>query len=186
MTIKSVREISFFQNLRDKDISLCFCNFIPDSGSEETVFFMNHLVSMAKNELLENENNQLAHLEKDCLSSLSRKLDKHTLDMRNDYSHVKGTVEAFRSRNSCMHAFQISGKVTLSFIELIHLHNVLAYFEDNYDSFKAGIDNSNIPHQLVKFTLVPSAYYSALSSIKNRLEKKLGELIINSYKIKNK
>lgn len=185
MPIKSVREISFFQNLRDKDLSLCFCNFVPNKSSEEVVHFMHYLVSSARNYLSENTNSHLEQLDKDCLVALSSKLEKHVLDMKNNYTHVKGTVEAFKNQGCCMHALQISGKVTLSFVELINLYNVLEYFENNYDTLKSSTKNSNIPHQLMSFILSPSVYYNSIYSIKNNLERKLGELIVNSYKVKN-
>jgi hypothetical protein len=186
MAIKSVREISFFQNLRDRDISLCFCNFAPEKNSEEIVHLIHFLVSITKNELAENLNPQLEQLDKDCLISLSTKLEKHILNMKNNYTHVKGTVEAFKNQSCCSHALQISGKVTLSFVELVNLYHVLEYFETNYESFKTHIKNNNIPHQLVSFTLIPSSFYNSINSIKNNLQHRLGELIVNSYKLKNK
>lgn len=184
MVIKSVREISFFQNLRDKELKLCFCNFMPDKNNEETVHFINFLVSIAKNHLAEKDNSYLEQLDKDCLNSLAKKLEKHTLDMRNNYNHVRGTVEAFKNNTCCVHALQISGNVTLSFVELINLYEILEYFENNYEAFKNYIKNTTIPHQLINFSLTPSAYYNALYSIKDNLENKIGELVVNSYKIR--
>lgn len=186
MIIKSVREISFFQNLRDKDINLCFCNFVPDMGNEETVHFLHYLVSIAKDSLTENSGSHLEQLDRDCLNDLSEKLEKHTSDMISNYTHVKGTVEAFKNHSCCMHALQISGKVSLTFVELINLYNVLDYFENNYESFKAYTKNNDIPHQILKFALTPQAYYKSIYNIKNNLEHKLGELIVTAYKANNK
>lgn len=186
MAIKSVREISFYQNLKNKDISLCFCGFTPDKTNEEIVHLIHYLVSIAKYSIDGNLEPNLEHLDKDCLSSLLTKLDKHILEMKNNYTHVKGTVEAFKNQGCCIHALLISGKVSLSFIELVNLYHVLEYFENNYENFKAYIRNNVVPHQLISFTLVPAVYYNCIYNIKNNLERKLGELIVNSYKLKNK
>lgn len=186
MGIKSVREISFFQNLRDKDISLCFCNFVPTKNSDEIVHLMHYLVSITNNDLAEKSNLQLEQLDKDCLTSLSVKLEKHILDMKNNFTHVKGTVEAFKNQGCCMHALQISGKITLSFIELINLYHVFEHFETNYEDFKSHTKDTSIPHQILSFTLSPSSYYTSIHSVKSSLQNKLGELVVNSYKLKNK
>jgi hypothetical protein len=61
----------------------------------------------------------------------------------------------------------------------------MEYFENNFDNFKAYTKNNAIPHQLMSFSLTPSTYYNAIYNIKYKLEHKLGELIVTSYKIKN-
>jgi hypothetical protein len=160
MSIKSVREITYFKTLRDREINLSFCNLGQNKTKEELCYFVGYLTMLAKEEKERSEQIQLAHMEKDCITALTQKLEKQLNES--------------------------SGDVKLTFIETVHLHSILDYFENNFDGFRSYIKNKNIPHHLTPFILAPSNYYNTIFNLKNRIEYKLGELVVNSYKFKHK
>ncbi|ERI93560.1 hypothetical protein HMPREF1982_01644 [Clostridiales bacterium oral taxon 876 str. F0540] len=147
MTIKSVREISYFQSLRDREVRITF---------GESLNFISYVIGIAKEEMEKSNCDELTHMEKDCITSLLTKLE----------NQVSKETE----------------KVNLTFIEAVHLHNILEYFENNYDFFKEYVENKSIPHQLANFILLPASYYSTIFTIKDKLEYKLGYLAAHSYK----
>lgn len=157
MTIKSVREINFFQSLRDRELSFSFCTCKLDRPDEEIFSFICSIVKMAENELTDNEIFELNHMEAPLIASLLN------------------TLEAQKS--------ETTNNLKLTFIQAIYLHNILDYFENHYNTFAEYI---NADHKLEHFLLVPAAYYNSISSIKNHIEFKLGEMVTHSYKLKHK
>ncbi|MBL4937360.1 hypothetical protein JK636_16655 [Clostridium sp. YIM B02515] len=151
MTIKSVREISYFQTLRDREVRITF---------GESLHFISNVIGIANEEMEKNQCNELTHMEKECITTLLNKLQ----------NQVSKETE----------------KVNLTFIEAVHLHNILEYFENNYDLFKEYVQDKNTYNQLTSFILVPASYYSTIFTIKNKLEYKLGYLAAHSYKYKHK
>jgi len=160
MAIKSVREISFFQTLRDRELKLSFLNSVPEKTNEEIAHFTYYLINMAKEEIIKLPNSQLMYMEPDCINSLSTKLHP----------------EALKNKET----------INLSVIEIIHLHNLLEHFENNFDKVKEYTKINNIPHQITAFIVVPASYFSTISHIKNNLEHKLGESIVKDYKFKHR
>lgn len=156
MSIKSVREINYFQTLRDREINISFCNLNRDKTAEDLRTFVTYLVNTAKDELEKNDANQLTHMEKDCITALHSKFQDKTEE------------------------------INLTFLETVHLHSILDYFESNYNKFEEHTKNKSVPHQLTPFVLFPANYYNALFRLKNKIEYKLGELVANSYKFKYK
>jgi len=156
MAIKSVREINYFQTLRDREINISFCSINQDKATEDLRSFVTYLVNTAKDELEKNDTTQLTHMEKDCITALHSKLQDK------------------------------SEELNLTFLETVHLHSILDFFESNYDKFEKNTKNKSVPHQLTRFVLFPANYYNALFKLKNKIEYKLGELVANSYKFKYK
>lgn len=156
MAIKSVREISFFQTLRDRELNLTLCSLGDDETYDKVAHFMHYLAALARKEMEQNQNSELSHMEKECINSLIRKLEVDN-----------------------------SNSLNLSFMEAIHLHNVLDFFENNYESFKKITTDSKVSNHLATLALMPSNYYNTIFTLKNKIENKLGEMVTNSYKFKH-
>jgi hypothetical protein len=160
MTIKSVREINFFQTLRDRELSISFYNTRLNNTNEQIGCFIHYLIKVIQEEIKKDQISQLANMEKECVASLVNKVELETLN--------KDKI------------------LNLTFLETIHLHNILDYFENNYDIFKAHVKKAEISHELADFIDMPATFYNTISNMKNEIELKLGEMVTYSYKFKHK
>lgn len=158
MAIKSVREISFFQTLGDRELDLSFLNSVPEKTNEEIANFTYYLAEIVKKEIAGAKNPQLAYMKIECINSLLKKLNPE----------------------------EISSKeiIKLTVVEIIHLHDLLEYFENNYDIFRSYAKECNISQELDSFIAAPANYFSTIFHIKNNLEYTLGQCIIKEYKYK--
>lgn len=68
--------------------------------------------------------------------------------------------------------------VTLTVLELINLYMILEYFAKDHEIFK---EDGLIPSCLTSFYFIPYDYYVSLEKIKNRIQNRLGEMIIFKY-----
>lgn len=179
MTIKSVREINFFQELRNRHISVSFCDLLPGKRNDELLHLVQHLITLASREIAEQKDIQLSHLDKDCVSSLISKFTDHSSNIIQNHEILNSDFEG----NTVKPVYETE-ETTLTFLETVELHKILVYFEDNHEKFKLYTEKISISHQLTKFIITPSNYYNSILIIKNTLEHKLGEAVVNSYKFK--
>jgi hypothetical protein len=156
MAIKSVREISFFQSLRERELKLSFYNEVPNRTNEEVAQLTYYLVLLAKKTLDENFNSELMYMEKECIKSLFTKINP----------------ELLREKDNAY----------LTVIETIHLHNILGFYENCFEKFREFTKKTIVPHQLMTFILVPETYKTTIAHIKNNLALKLGEGMASCYK----